>query len=91
MLAKSRADCTDCAQVRFRVDQNDAKTRRAAPLGTPSNFTANATKDISGALTALLADIFALYVKTKLINPLSKRGWVNVRFPTATEVSVAVN
>jgi starvation-inducible DNA-binding protein len=47
------------------MNLKNAKTRRAAPLGTPSNFTANATKDISGALTALLADMFALYVKTK--------------------------
>ena len=47
------------------MNLKNAKTRRAAPLGTPSNFTAKATKDISGALTALLADMFALYLKTK--------------------------
>src|SRR5205814_10402455 len=34
-------------------------------LATPSNLGANAIKDISGALNVLLADIFALYVKTK--------------------------
>jgi starvation-inducible DNA-binding protein len=43
----------------------DAKSRRMAPLDTPTNLTSNATKDISGALTTLLADVFALYVKTK--------------------------
>ncbi len=43
----------------------DAKTRRAAPLDTPTDLTSNATRDISGALTILLADMFALYVKTK--------------------------
>src|SRR5262245_31260302 len=43
----------------------DAKARRMAPLHTPSNLTANATRDISGALTVLVADMFALYVKTK--------------------------
>jgi starvation-inducible DNA-binding protein len=43
------------------------KTRasRTAPLHTPSGLAANATRDISGALNALLADFFALYVKTK--------------------------
>ena len=43
----------------------DAKTRRTAPLDTPTGLTSNATKDLSGALTTLLADMFALYVKTK--------------------------
>jgi starvation-inducible DNA-binding protein len=43
----------------------DAKTRRKAALDTPTNLTSNATRDISGALTILLADMFALYVKTK--------------------------
>jgi starvation-inducible DNA-binding protein len=41
------------------------KARRSAPLDTPSLFSANAVKDLSGALTKLLADFFALYVKTK--------------------------
>ncbi|MET0194887.1 MAG: DNA starvation/stationary phase protection protein [Hyphomicrobiaceae bacterium] len=41
------------------------KTRRTAPLRTPTNLGANATKDISAALNALLADMFALYLKTK--------------------------
>ena len=47
------------------MNTKDAKTRRMAPLRTPSNLTAKATKDITGALNALLADAFALYVKTK--------------------------
>jgi starvation-inducible DNA-binding protein len=46
-------------------DAREARARRKAPLDTPTNLTANATRDISGALTALLADMFALYVKTK--------------------------
>jgi len=36
-----------------------------AALATPTGFAANATGDIAAALTALLADVFALYVKTK--------------------------
>jgi starvation-inducible DNA-binding protein len=43
----------------------DAKERRAAPLKTPTDLGSNATRDIAGALNALLADVFALYLKTK--------------------------
>jgi starvation-inducible DNA-binding protein len=43
----------------------NARKRREAPLDTPSNLGSHATKDISAALTVLLADVFALYVKTK--------------------------
>lgn len=44
---------------------NDAKGRRTAALQTPSNFDSNAIQDITGGLNALLADVFALYLKTK--------------------------
>src|SRR6202045_8991 len=47
------------------MNVKDAKARRMAPLGTPTTLTSNATQDISGALTILLADMFALYLKTK--------------------------
>jgi starvation-inducible DNA-binding protein len=36
-----------------------------AALGTPSQFGANALKDLSQGLNALVADMFALYLKTK--------------------------
>jgi len=39
--------------------------RQAAPLHTPSDLGAEATKDIAGAMNAILADVFALYLKTK--------------------------
>ena len=42
-----------------------AKSRRTAALATTSNLGLNAVKDISGALSVLLADMFALYLKTK--------------------------
>ena len=45
--------------------KKDAKARRTAALETPSGFGANARRDLAGALTVLLADMFALYVKTK--------------------------
>ena len=41
------------------------KERRNAPLATPTDLAAAATKDISGAMNAVLADVFALYLKTK--------------------------
>ena len=34
-------------------------------LATPTDLKSNATKDIAGALNAILADTFALYMKTK--------------------------
>ena len=40
-------------------------TRAARPLDTPTDLPANAVKEISGALNGLLADAFALYLKTK--------------------------
>jgi starvation-inducible DNA-binding protein len=43
----------------------DAKTRRMAPLDTPTDLKPNAVRDISGALNILLADMFALYLKAK--------------------------
>lgn len=43
----------------------DAQARRKAALKTPSDLPSNAVKDIEGALNALLADMFALYLKTK--------------------------
>lgn len=45
--------------------RNTLAARRAAPLATPSGLSATATKQIAGALNALLADVFALYLKTK--------------------------
>jgi starvation-inducible DNA-binding protein len=47
------------------MDITDLETRRTATLHTPSGLPAEAVTDISAALTTLLADMFALYVKTK--------------------------
>ncbi len=41
------------------------QARRKAPLATPTDLKAAATKDISGAMNGILADVFALYLKTK--------------------------
>jgi starvation-inducible DNA-binding protein len=47
------------------TDKVKAALRRERPLRTPTDLSAEATKDISGALSGLLADTFALYLKTK--------------------------
>jgi starvation-inducible DNA-binding protein len=44
---------------------SEAKGRRTAPLATPTGLGANAAKDVAAAHNTLLADIFALYMKTK--------------------------
>src|ERR1700716_4691032 len=43
----------------------ELRQRRDAPLMTPTDLTRSATKDIAGAMNAILADVFALYLKTK--------------------------
>jgi starvation-inducible DNA-binding protein len=40
-------------------------TRRIAALDTPTDLDARATRDVAGAMNAILADVFALYFKTK--------------------------
>jgi starvation-inducible DNA-binding protein len=47
------------------MNDMSAKERRIAPLVTPSDLGPNAIKDLSTSLTTLLADMLALYVKTK--------------------------
>ena len=39
--------------------------RKTARLATPAHFSPDAVRDISAGLSALLADMFALYIKTK--------------------------
>ena len=44
---------------------SELRRRRDAPLATPTDLSRSATKDIAGAMNAILADVFALYLKTK--------------------------
>ena len=41
------------------------KPKRAPALATRTDLKADATRDIAGAMNAILADVFALYLKTK--------------------------
>ena len=43
----------------------ELRQRRDAPLTIPTDLTRSATKDMAGAMNAILADVFALYLKTK--------------------------
>jgi len=47
------------------MNSTDTQARQKAPLLTPTDLNSNATRDISPALTTLLADVFTLYLKTK--------------------------
>ena len=42
-----------------------AQRHQTAPLRTPTDLKAGATKDIAAAMNGILADVFALYMKTK--------------------------
>lgn len=46
-------------------DHSDLARRQGATLINPADMEARATKDIAGAMNAILADVFALYLKTK--------------------------
>jgi starvation-inducible DNA-binding protein len=45
--------------------RSDLQQRRKAPLITPSDLGAAASKSIEGGMNGILADVFALYLKTK--------------------------
>src|ERR1044071_1512109 len=47
------------------MNTEEALILRTPTLATPTDLSADAVRDISGALNALLADMFALYLKTK--------------------------
>src|SRR3974390_1499703 len=44
---------------------DELKQRQRAPVDTPTDLSAEATRDITGAMNAILADVYALYLKTK--------------------------
>jgi starvation-inducible DNA-binding protein len=45
--------------------REELRHRREAPLLTPSDLGAEASKDIAAVMNAIMADVFALYLKTK--------------------------
>jgi starvation-inducible DNA-binding protein len=70
--------CAQKAYWRYHYLRNQERTMKKSkstterlqreqlsPLVTPTDLKAGATKDIAGAMNAILADVFALYLKTK--------------------------
>ena len=47
------------------MNTRDTKNLKVVPLETPTDLKPNAVRDVAGALKLLLADVFALYIKTK--------------------------
>jgi starvation-inducible DNA-binding protein len=47
------------------ANETELKKRRKAPLSTPTTYGPETVQNITGALNALAADVFALYLKTK--------------------------
>src|SRR3954469_7196371 len=45
--------------------KQELKDLQRMPLSTPTDLTPEATRDVTGAMNAILADVFALYMKTK--------------------------
>jgi starvation-inducible DNA-binding protein len=45
--------------------RQELTNRRDAPLLTPTDLHRTATREVSGAMNAILADVFAMYLKTK--------------------------
>jgi starvation-inducible DNA-binding protein len=64
-MAGNPTKCSDQLIQENVMATKDAKEERLAPIRTPTDLPSNATKDIAPALTALLADMFALFLKTK--------------------------
>ena len=48
-----------------KSDKNDLKRRQGASLSTPTDLKPKGTRDIAGGMNGILADVFALYLKTK--------------------------
>jgi starvation-inducible DNA-binding protein len=48
-----------------KTNRDDLKKRRSSPLVTPTDLKPAATRDIAGGMNAILADVFAMYLKTK--------------------------
>jgi starvation-inducible DNA-binding protein len=47
------------------VVTEDLERKQLSPLVTPTDLDREGTRDIAGAMNAILADVFALYLKTK--------------------------
>jgi hypothetical protein len=53
---------------------DDLKERRRASVDTPTNLSVEATRDIAGAMNAILADVFALYSEDQELSLAHERA-----------------
>src|SRR2546425_12707829 len=62
--------CMRAAIMNKSIEKNkpDLKLSRKAPLATRTDLSPAATKDIAAAINGMLADAFALYMKTKNVH-----------------------
>ena len=53
--------------MKTSITSNSQKLKedKQIPLATPTDLSAAATRDVTGSMNAILADVFALYLKTK--------------------------
>jgi starvation-inducible DNA-binding protein len=63
--AATKAKSSTTGSTAKSASMTHAKTLQQAPLNFSTDLTPEATKDISGVLNSILADVFALYLKTK--------------------------
>ena len=63
--SRSKFRSNNSSEESTTMDTKAAKSRQSASLATPNDVGSDATTDITAALNLLLADTFALYLKTK--------------------------
>jgi starvation-inducible DNA-binding protein len=51
--------------TKIDIANSELRRRRKAPLITPTDLRKEASENIAGSMNAVLADVFALYLKTK--------------------------
>ncbi len=51
--------------MKVKVKKQQLASRQSLTLATPTDLDSNATREISAALSVVLADVFAMYLKTK--------------------------
>lgn len=75
LLSMCRSKIAGCRHIRTLNQEDDMsesteltrdmERNQVASLITPTDLKADASRDIAGAMNAVLADVFALYLKTK--------------------------
>jgi hypothetical protein len=70
------------------MPSRDAKALQTAQLATPTGLEPDAIREVAGALNVLLADMIALYLKTKNLKLVDRRMDLSLLAGTPNHVSV---